>query len=233
MGIFSRIFKVGQAHANKAIDGLEKPEVMLEQAIRDQEKAIREAKQKVQQVIATERQSKALLGKEEENKIVWEQKAQKALMAGNEDLATKALVRAEDHGQKAASLRPGWENQRQSVDSLKAAVTKMESELAELKRNKDIIIAQSKAAEVKKQIYEAKAKIGKNNSTDLIERMKAKSERMSYEAEAAEEMASVSGGDTLEKEFAALESGPVASSDVQDKLAAMKAKLAAGNSGDA
>ena len=232
MGIFSRLFKIGQAHTNKALDSMEKPEVMLDQAIRDQEKAIREAKQKVQAVIATERQSKALLAKEEDNKGVWEQKAQKALMAGNEDLATKALVRAEEHEQKASSLRPGWENQRQSVDSLKAAVTKMEGELAELKRNKDIIIAQSKAAEVKKQIYEAKAKISKNKSTDLIERMKAKSERMSYEAEAAEEMAEVTGGDSLEKEFAALESGPAASSDVQDKLAAMKAKLAAGNSGE-
>lgn len=201
---------------------------MLEQAIRDQEKAIRDAKAKVQAVIATERQTKALLSKEEENKAVWEDKAQRALMSGSEDLATKALVRAEEHDRKAASLRPGWENQRQSVDSLKVAVTKMEAELAELKRNKDIIIAQSKAAEVKKQIYEAKAKIGKNNNTDLIERMKNKAERLSYEADAAEEMAEVSGGDTLEKEFAALESGPAASSGVQDKLAAMKARLAAG-----
>jgi len=224
MSIFSRIFKIGQAHANKVVDGMEKPEVMLEQAIRDQEKGIREAKQRVQQVIATERQTKALLNKEEEGKKQWEERAEKALMSGKEDLATKALVRSEEFDRKAGSLRPQWESQRQSVEGLKVAIQKMEDELAELRRNKDIIIAQSKAAEVKKQIYEAKAKIGKNNTSDLIARMKAKAERTSYEAEAAEEMAGV-GGDTLENEFAQLDSGPAASTAVQDKLAALKAKM--------
>ena len=225
MSIFSRIFKVGQAHANRMVDKMEKPEVMLEQAIRDQDKAIREAKQKVQQVIATERQTKALLNKEENEKSMWEDRAQKALMSGNEDLATKALVRSEEHEGKAGGLRPQWEQQRQAVEGLKLSIQKMENELAELKRNKDIIIAQSKASEVKKEIYEAKAKIGKNKTSDLIERMKAKAERSSYEADAAEEMAEVSGGDSLEKEFAQLNSGPAASAAVQDKLAALKAKM--------
>lgn len=224
MSIFSRMFKIGQAHANKAIDGLEKPEVMLEQAIRDQEKHIREVKTKVQAVIATERQTKALLDQETENNSVWEQKAEAALKSGKEELATKALTRSEEHGAKAESLKPQWETQRTEIEKLKLSVRKMENELAELKRNKDIIIAQSKAAEVKKEIYEAKAKIGKNKTSDLIERMKAKAQRTSYEAAAAEEMAEDSGGDTLEKEFESL-GDTSASQAVQDKLAALKSKL--------
>ncbi len=225
MSIFSRLFKIGQAHANRVVDGMEKPEVMLEQAIRDQTKSIAEAKQRVQQVIATERQTRALLNREEEGKSNWEGRARQALGSSNEELATKALVRSEEHERKAASLRPQWESQRKSVDQLKTSIQKMEDELAELKRNKDIIIAQSKAAEVKKQIYEAKAKIGRNNTGDLIERMKAKAERTSYEADAAEEMAAdTGGGDKLEQEFAQLESTP-ASSAVQDKLAALKAQM--------
>ncbi|MBW2647823.1 MAG: PspA/IM30 family protein, partial [Deltaproteobacteria bacterium] len=76
MSIFKRIFKVGEAKANQVIDKMEKPELMLEQAIRDQESAVREAKQKVVQVIATERQNKALLDKETEGAHEWEQKAQ-------------------------------------------------------------------------------------------------------------------------------------------------------------
>ena len=43
---------------------------------------------------------------------------------------------------------------------VKRDVLKMDDELAEFKRNKDFIIAQSKAAEVK-NIYEAKARISK------------------------------------------------------------------------
>jgi phage shock protein A len=225
MSILKRVFKVGEAKAHQLVDKLEKPELMLEQAVRDQEEAIKEAKQKVAQVIATERQNKALLDRETDNAREWEQKAQLALKAGNEDLATKALMRSEEHEQKASGLKPQWESQRSSVESLKAEIRRMEDELAELKRNKDIIIAQSKAAEVKKEIYEAKAKIGDRGTHDLIERMKAKAERTSFEAEAAQELATdTTGGDSLDKEFQKLE-GKAASNSVQNKLDALKAQL--------
>lgn len=56
-------------------------------------------------------------------------------------------------------------------------------------------------------------------------RMKAKAERSAYEADAAKEMAeSFSGADTLEKEFEELGTA-TASTEVQEKLAAMKAKM--------
>ncbi len=226
MSIFGRLFKIGEANANKVLDKLEKPEVMLEQAIRDQEKHIRESRQQVQSVIATERQTKALLDQEKENAAAWQSKAEAALRAGNEELATKALVRSEEHTGKSNTLQPQWEAQRAEVEKLKSAINKLESELSELKRNKDIIIAQSKMAEVKKSIFEAKAQIGnKSGQTQaLIERMKEKAKRTSFEADAAEELAEISGGDELEKEFAKIGTTAV-SPGVQDKLAALKAKL--------
>lgn len=227
MSIFSRLFKIGQANVNKKLDSMEKPEVMLDQAIRDREKQIAEARQKIQKVIASERKQRALLMKQQTEKSSWEQKAERALMAGKEDLATKALVRAEEHESNASSLDAQWQGMRKDADNLKLALKKMEDEVAELRRNKEIIIAQSKAAEVKKDIYEAKARIGKKSDTgDLIARMKAKAEQTSYEADAAEEMAiQATGGDSLEQEFASLEAGPSASPAVSDKLAAMKARL--------
>ena len=42
----------------------------------------------------------------------------------------------------------------------------MEAEVAEYRRNKDFIIAQSKAAQVKKDIYEAKARMTSKRSPD-------------------------------------------------------------------
>ena len=101
----------------------------------------------------------------------------------------------------------------------------MEAEVAEYRRNKDFIIAQSKAAQVKKDIYEAKAKMTTQRSPDdLMARMKAKAERQGYEAEAAKEMADNSGATSLEDEFKSLGSSS-GSSDVQAKLDALKAKL--------
>lgn len=226
MSIFSRIFKVGQAKVNKVVDKLEKPELMLEQAIRDKEKQIKEAKKSVMECIATERQTKSLMQKDKAEQGQWEQKAEAAVKAGKEELAVKALNRGSEHEQKAASLEGQWQTQRASVDSLKQDISRMEEEIAEFKRNKDFIIAQSRASEVKKQIYQAKANITKDSSADdLMARMKAKAERAGLEADAAKEMAdSFSGEDSLEKEFTQLGT-TTASTGVQDKLAALKAKM--------
>ena len=226
MSVFSRLFKIGQAKANQVVDSLEKPELMLEQAIKDKDKQLRDAKKAIQDCIATERQTKALLEQEKNNKFKWEQKAEAALKAGKEDLAVRALSRSTEHEQKASSLQSNWESQRASVDSLKADIEKMGAEINDFKRNKDFIIAQSKAAEVKKSIYEAKAKISNSKDVDnLMDRMKAKAERTSYEADAAKELAeSFDGTDALEKEFEDVGEAS-ASADVQKKLAAMKAKL--------
>ncbi len=225
MSIFSRIFKIGQASANKVVEKFEKPELMLEQAIADKEKQIREMKQSVQHVIATERQTKAQLEKEKAEKFQWEQKAEAAMRSGREDLAVKALERASEHESRAASLEPSWQGQQSSVAELKQEVIKMEAEAAEYRRNKDFIIAQSKAAQVKKDIYEAKAKMTNTRSPDdLMARMKAKAERQGYEADAAKEMAENTGATRLEDEFKTLATGS-GSPDVQAKLDALKAKL--------
>jgi len=226
MSIFKRLFKIGEAKANKVIDDLEKPELMLEQAIRDKEKQVREVKKSVQACIATERQTKALMDREKDDKTTWERKAESALKASNEDLALKALARAGEHEKKGTALETDWQTQRTNVDALKQDILKLEDELAEFKRNKDFIIAQSKAAETKKQIYEAKAKMqGKSSADDLMSRMKAKPERTAFEADAAKEMAdSFGGGDTLEKEFQSLGEGS-ASTEVQNKLAPLKEKM--------
>ena len=228
MSVFSRLFKVGEAKANQLVDKMEKPELMLEQAIKDKAKQISEAKKAVMSVIATERQTKALLLKEQSEKDNWEGKAQQALKAANEELAVKALNRAQEHESKATTLETTWKQQKANVDQLKVEIVKMEDELAEFKRNKDFIIAQAKTAEVKKQIYQAKAKIQNDKSADdLMARMKAKAERATFEAEAAQDMAESVSGDSLENEFEKLGS-TTASADVTAKLEAMKKQLNAG-----
>ncbi len=226
MSILSRLFKIGQAATHTVVDKLERPELMLDQAIRDKEKQIREAKKAVQGCIATERQTKAMMERERAQQHDWESKAEAALKAGRDDLAVKALSRATEHEQKVNSVEANWKDQRKTLDSLKQDITSFDDQLAEYRRNKDFIIAQSKAAAVKKSIYEAKAKISQTGDVDnLMERLKAKAERAGHEAEAAQELAEAQTGDRLEAEFAGLET-KTSSSEVQQKLDALKAKLA-------
>jgi phage shock protein A len=225
MGIFRRLFKIGEAKAYKIVDDLEKPELMLEQAIRDKETQISEVKKSVMAVIATEKETKGMLDQEKAEQKNWEQKAETALQSGKEDLAVKALTRAHEHEQKISVLETSWKNQSENVDMLKKEIEKMENDLAEFKRNKDFLIAQSKTADVKKQIYEARAKIKNDKSADdLMARMKAKAERTNYEAEAAEEMAETVTGDKLKKEFTEIDEAEVKAA-VDKKLATLKSKI--------
>lgn len=225
MSIFSRLFKIGQAHTNRMVDHLEKPEVMLEQALRDKEKAIKDAMEKVQSVIATERQTRAQITKAEQEKLKWDERAQYALEKNDEKLALQALQRSEEHAGHISTLTPTWNLQRDSIDSLKIELQKMQDEINELKRNKDILIAQSKTAEVRKAIYDAKNSMKRNDSTDLITRMKNKAEKQIYEAEAAKELSeSFTKEDSLENQFAQIDNSG-ADIKAQARLAAMKEQL--------
>jgi len=225
MGFWKRLFKVGEAHANKGVDALENPEVMLEQAIRDKGVEVKSAKQAVMSCIATERGTRGELDKEKKLKTDWEKKAELALKKGDEALATKALTRAGQHEENTKVLNVSWKKQKSAVDDLKSTIVGMENQLSEYKRSKDVLIAQSKTADLRKDVHEAKAKMGKNTGADdLMARMKAKVEREENEADAAQEMAETFGEDGLDSEFAELDSAATDDA-VKDKLAAMKAKL--------
>ncbi len=224
MGILSRMFKIGQAEANQLLDKMEKPDKMIDQAIRDREKQIAEARAAIVKVIATEKQTKAELDRALRTKDDWTRKAELALRAGKEDLAAQALQRAEECEREAGVYQPQWQTQHAESAKLKQALQEMERDLTSLKRERNLIVAQSKAAEVKQDIYNAKAKVGKSNTDDLIERMRAKAQQSSHEADAAGELLQNDGANALEKEFANLEQQQVSSS-VAEKLAAMKAQM--------
>lgn len=224
MGILTRTFKIGQAQTNQWLDKLENPEKMIDQAIRDRENEVADARSSIAKVIAQEKQTKAELDKALRGKENWTGKAQMALRAGREELAGQALMRAEEYEQQAASLQVQWEQEHTQSGQLKKALQAMTDDLASLKRERNILVAQTKAAAVKKDIYKAKAKVGKSSTSDLIERMRSKAQQMSYEAEAAGELNQDSAGDSLEKEFADLEQKQMSNS-VAEKLAAMKANL--------
>ncbi|MCG8379853.1 MAG: PspA/IM30 family protein, partial [Proteobacteria bacterium] len=52
MNTFDRVLKIIQAQAHAAVDHLESPETMIDQAIRDHEKAVADARVNQQTVVA-------------------------------------------------------------------------------------------------------------------------------------------------------------------------------------
>ncbi len=223
MGIFGRIKKISEAHLNNIADNLEDPELMLDQAIRDKEKQLSQAKQAVITVMATAKGSEKELKDTKKQQEDWEQKAKIALKAGNEELATKALVRSEEYAQSYLTLAPSVEMQKKDADGLKINISQLEAQVDELKRKRNVIVAQAKTAEVKKNINQARAKLNTSDTDSLIERMQNKVSQNNLEAEAAGELAEMSG-DQLEKEFSDL-NATQASDSVKSKLELLKSQL--------
>lgn len=224
MSFFKRLFKIGQAHANKAVEQMEDPSVMLDQAIRDQESTLADNRETLRNMLASVKELEAKATAETKSAEEWNSRAEQALRRGNEDLATKALTRAEEFERSSAAYSKQHASLDREYQGLREAVSKMEADLNETKRTKDTIIAQAKTAEAVKEIHEARAKIGANatdGSAALIDRMRAKADRLSAEADASQEMAAETG-DSLENEFAELEA-PSASVDA--RLAALKNKI--------
>src|SRR5438105_2312215 len=105
MGLFQRIGDIISANFNDMVDQFEDPEAMLKQAVREMETAIGEAKQEVVQTMASEKMVRKNRTDNERQVQEWQQRAEKAVLAGDEALARKALVRKEEYEKVAAALR--------------------------------------------------------------------------------------------------------------------------------
>lgn len=225
MGFFNRISTIFKANVNAALDQAEDPEKMLTQMTTDMQEQLVKVKQQVATSIADEKRLQRDYENEQAQADGWEQKATVALQKGNEDLARQALTRRNEHGSIASGYKEQWDKQKQAVGMLKDNLRTLERKIDEAGRKKNLLIARQKRAKAQKAIHDTMSGMKENSAFATFDRMEAKVGDMEARADAAAEMSELSN-DSLEDEFAALETG-----DVDDDLAALKAQL--GGSSDA
>ena len=224
MGFFNRVSTIFKANVNAALDEAEDPEKMLNQITNDLQEQLVKVKQQVAAAIAQEKRLQKDYENEQEQADSWEQKATIALQREKEDLAREALTRRNEHANIAAGYKEQWEKQRQAVTMLKDNLRTLERKIDEAGRKKNLLIARQKRAKAQKAIHETMAGMKDNSAFATFDRMEQKVGDMEARADAASEMSELSR-DPLEEEFAALETG-----NVDDDLAALKAKMGGGQS---
>ena len=161
MGIFSRLFKVGQAQAHSVVDKLEDPIKITEQGIRDLKNDLQHAMTGLAEVKGV---SIRLTKEADDAKRQTDEYERKAMLllqrfkdgqldqAQAERLATEALNQKELVGQRATRLSQDAEQQQrmatqlqEQVQQLKTAISSYENELIPLR-------ARAKTAESTKRI---------------------------------------------------------------------------------
>ncbi len=227
MSVFSRMSTIFKANVNEALTKAEDPEKVLNQVIIEMNEQLVDTKQKVAAAIADEKRLERQYQETAEQAKGWEEKATIAVEKERDDLAREALARRNEAQQLADEYKIQWDKQRQAVDQLKEHLRALELKIGEAGRKKNLLIARQKRAKAQKQIHETMAGMKDSGAFDTFDRMEQKVGDMEARADAAAEMADFEK-DSLEDEFAALET----KGNVEDDLAALKAKVGNGNESD-
>lgn len=230
MGVFNRLFKIGQAEANNLVDKLEDPIKLTEQGIRDLKKNLDQSLQAFAEVKALAIRTKREINEYTNQSKNYEQKAmlilKKAQSGGLEAaeadrLAGEALARKSDSDANAertkndlVKLEANVKQLDSNIKGLKSKITHYENELKTLK-------ARAKVSEATKKINKSMSGIDSGSTISMLEKMKDKVSRDEELAEAYGEMAD--SNKTIDEELdAAINDSEVKASDA---LAEMKRKM--------
>lgn len=224
MGMWGRISRVFKSNVNAAIDKMEDPQKVLNQTIMDMQDQLVKAKQQVAVAIADEKRLEKQYLAEASKVKEWDGKARMALKAANEDLARKALSRKQEHDGTSQGYKTEWQKQKAMTDKLRDTLKTLSNKIDEAKRKKNLLVARAKRAEAQKSIQDTMSGMSNDSAFAAFDRMSEKVDQAEAEADAATELAEdfESEDASLDKEFAALNSG---GGGTDDALAQMKASM--------
>lgn len=224
MGIFQKFSTLLKSNINDLIARSENPEKMLNQIILDMRDQLAKAKREVAAAIADERKLRAQLDDEIKQTRDWEHRAMLAVKEGRDDLAKQALIRQQEHAQRAAAIDQTWSAQAQETEKLKGSLRQLNDKIEEAKRKRNLLIAKQKRAQAQKRIHETMSGLSDTSAFEAFNRMAEKIEESERQSLAQAEVTEALTGDTLEQDFLRLEAG-YGDTNVDDKLLALKHEM--------
>ncbi|MTV48998.1 PspA/IM30 family protein [Heliobacillus mobilis] len=220
MSLFKRLKDLTLSNINALLDKAEDPVKMLDQYLRDMDEDIQEASAAVAQQIAVTKKFEAQY-KEAESMVQKRQEdAVKAINAGRDDLAKRALEDKKNHETRLRDFKSQYDTHSATSEKLKAQLTEMRSEFEKLKARRDTLVARANAAKATEQVHSVMSGFDSNSARRGFDRMEEKVLGIEARAEASKELAHGSAG-SLDDELAALDKGQ----GVDDELAALKRQL--------
>lgn len=197
MGIFKRISDIVSANMNDLTEQFEDPEKMLKQATREMEDSIAEVTQQTAKAMANEKTLARELERNKSQREQWQERAVKAVDAGDDDLARKALARKNEHEKIVAALEDQLEAAREGSSTLQRQLAAMQAKLAEAKRNLSTLSIRKRSADLRKKMDAQAAGLGASiddTAFAKFDRLQAKVEQAEAEAEAVAELRAKQAG---------------------------------------
>ena len=223
MGIIARFKDIMAANINALLDKAEDPEKMIDQTMRNLTKDLAEVKQETAAVMADEQRCKIELDECNNEIAKMQTYAEKALVAGNEGDAMKFLEKKNQLTQKQVALQQAYDAAAANAAKMRQMHDKLTKDVSDLNARKDTIKAKVQVAKTQERMNKMMSGIGDSSaSIDAFSRMEAKADAMLDKANAMSELNS-SSADSIDDLASKYDAAPNA--DVQDELAALKAKM--------
>lgn len=215
MGLFRRVSDILSANLNDLVDRFEDPEQLLRQAIREMEAAVGEASDDAVKVLAGEKLLARQLDTERREAARWRSRAERAVTAGDDTLARRALVRKTEHERVIAALEDELERTSATARQLRRQIDAMRVRLGEARRKLAALVARTRAAHARRKLGDRLAGWRDDDAAgSLFVRMCQKAERAEAEADARDELCTTPWSEPEEAEDDAA---------IEAELAALKA----------
>lgn len=220
-GIFARMTDIIRSNINELLDRAEEPEKMIRQMVREMEEAVSKATASVGTAVANHKRLERQCVDSRNQAEEWQRRAERAVAAGDDVLARRALERKTFLASAAQELTTAVEESRQTAEQLKEQLRELKMKLEEARTREGTLVARHRAAQARKQLAQSMSGLG-NDAFSSFERFEQRVEATEAEAEAHAELADEIG--SVEREIRKLDRGR----DVEDQLAALKARLGKG-----
>lgn len=193
MSIFDRLFRIGKAEANAAIDKLEDPSKMADQILR-------ELRANYQQAVQGEAEIKALALSHRASELQarnraeeWENKTNGLLdkmesgeldQAKGNDLAAKAAQAHADALKEAEQYRAMAEKEESAVNVMDLKIKQIKDQIAETENRAKMIQSRAKTAEVSEKINKTLSNVDTDGLMQTLNRMDERASAQEFRAAA-------------------------------------------------
>ena len=217
-GIFARMTDIIKSNINELLDRAEEPEKMIRQMVREMEEAVNKATASVGTAVANQKRLERQCNEKKAQVDEWQQKAERAVEAGQDGLARRALERKGVFVKAVQDLEPAMEESRQTAEQLRDQLRELKTKLEEARTREGTLVARHRAAEARKRLAKSITGLG-NDAFSSFERFEQRVETSEAEADAHTEIAGEL--ESIEKEIHQMDQGQ----EIEDELSALKAKL--------
>ena len=179
MALLDRVATLVRANLNDLVDKAENPEKMLKQVILDMENQFIQVKTQVAIALADLHLLQKKKRENADKHAEWMRKAELAVDKKDDELARAALERAMSFQQLSDSFDQQIADQQIQVESLKAALKRLELKLSEAKGKADLLIAQHRRSRAVSRAADAQlTPDGENHTFDRMRTKVAREEAL-------------------------------------------------------